>query len=74
LQDGVDRFFFGIADETTGIDNDNAAFRFVGIVFYPISVRFELAHHMLRIHKVFGAAHSDYIYKIGFLHFFNWLV
>ena len=50
LEDHIDRFLLGVADETTGIHHHDLAIDLMGIMLYRIAIGNELAHKLLRVH------------------------
>ena len=49
LEDHVDALFFGIADESAGIDDADLAFWFFGVMHAGPPASFELSHNALGI-------------------------
>ena len=50
LEDHIDRFLLGVADETAGIHHHDLAIDLMGIMLYRIAIGNELAHKLLRVH------------------------
>jgi hypothetical protein len=70
LQDDVYAFFFGIADESAGIDDSYLAFGISRIVYTAVPCQFQLAHQSLCIHQVLRATQCDNVY-LSFSHIFH---
>ena len=63
LQNHVDALFFGVADESAGIDHAYLAFRFLRVMDTFPSCRLQLPHHTLCIHQILRASQR---YKIHY--------
>ena len=64
----VHTLLFSVADKAASVHHGHVAVRPLGVVVYFIAEFLELPHQLLRIHKVFGAAHRDDVYAV---HIYN---
>ena len=53
LEDGVDAFLLGVADEAAGVDDDGVAVVAVAVEVYGVAQRFELTGEVLAVYRIF---------------------
>ena len=68
LQDGVDAFLLGIADEAASVDDCYLTLWVFGIVAHLVAIKLKLMYELLAVHKVFTTAECDDIYCVA-LHY-----
>ena len=63
LQDGIDAFFFGVADEAAGVDDDGVAVVEAAVEMNGVPLCFQFSGEVFAIDGVFAAAEGD---DVGF--------
>ena len=72
LENHVDGFLFGIADETTGVDDADVTAADFGVVGDGEAGVAQLGHQALAVDEVLGAAHREDVNMVLFHLAFSW--